>query len=218
MQDALDTMLANAKIAANEQAATIRFNREQLRPQDGVAGEDWISLFPDFTVVCAKPRDDFHNLVTARVAAHRQKLEQERDRIRQEEERKVREKVAAEQREQQEREAAAQRAQAVPASTPAAPIPPMAAIHAPASNTPLPQKVTPITRPQGKPSLRLGEINERLAPLSISEAGLAKLGFPAAGRDRSAVLFHEADFEAMCDSIVAHVRTAQQHQHEAEAA
>jgi hypothetical protein len=217
LRAAVDQHLADKKIEANDIAGRITMNLRTMR-----AHGDYDFLFADLKQIVAKQAEDFQALVQSRVLAHQQeeqrREEATRERIRQEEEQKAREKVAAEQREQQEREAAAQRAQAVPASTPAAPIPPMAAIHAPASNTPLPQKVTPITRPQGKPTLRLGEINERLAPLSISEAGLAKLGFPAAGKDRSAVLFHEADFEAMCDSIVAHVRTAQQHQHEAEAA
>lgn len=106
MQDALDTMLATAKIAANEVATTIRFNREQLRPQNGVDGEDWISLFPDFAAVCAKPRDDFHNLVTARVAAHRQRLEAERERIRKEEQEKLQQAADRAQRELEQQHAA----------------------------------------------------------------------------------------------------------------
>jgi hypothetical protein len=62
----------------------------------------------------------------------------------------------------------------------------------------------------GPPTLKLGQINERLAPLSISAEGLARLGFPAAAKERSACLYHDADFPRMVDAAIAHLRAAQQ--------
>jgi hypothetical protein len=64
--------------------------------------------------------------------------------------------------------------------------------------------------PQAQPTLKLGEINGRLAPLSISEAGLRELGFPAAARERNACLYFETDFPAICDAIVDHVTDARE--------
>lgn len=61
-----------------------------------------------------------------------------------------------------------------------------------------------------RPTLKLGEINSRLAPLSISEAGLRELGFPAAARERNACLYFETDFPAICDAIVDRVTDARE--------
>lgn len=59
------------------------------------------------------------------------------------------------------------------------------------------------------PSLRLGHINERIAPLSINADGLRQLGFEHAATDKAAKLFNESDFPAMCAAIIAHVAAAQ---------
>lgn len=59
------------------------------------------------------------------------------------------------------------------------------------------------------PSLRLGHINERIAPLSINADGLRQLGFEHAATDKAAKLFNESDFPAMCVAIIAHVAAAQ---------
>jgi len=54
------------------------------------------------------------------------------------------------------------------------------------------------------PSLRLGQIAERLG-FSLTADFLASLGFAAAGRDRAAVLYHEADFPAICTALIGHI-------------
>lgn len=59
------------------------------------------------------------------------------------------------------------------------------------------------------PSMRLGHINERIAPLSINADGLRQLGFEHAATDKAAKLFNESDFPAMCAAIIAHVAAAQ---------
>jgi hypothetical protein len=60
------------------------------------------------------------------------------------------------------------------------------------------------------PTLRLGHINERLAPISLTADGLARLGFAPAATDKSAKLYHEADFPAICAALIRHVTAAQQ--------
>lgn len=230
MQDAVDTLLANSKIAASATADRIQANREQLRPQDGVAGEDWIRLFPDFAQVCTKSTEDFHNLVTARVVAERQRQEAERARIRAEEEARAAEKVreeqeaaAREQRQREEAEAAERRQEqeaAAPARSPAPDPAIMGGTRAFTSgvfshlqereSAPLaaaPIVPMPTKAPAGPPTLRLGELQKRIAPLSIDAAGLAALGFPHAKQEAAAKLWHEHQFGAICDALIAHVRS-----------
>ncbi|MBV6321963.1 hypothetical protein [Duganella violaceipulchra] len=57
------------------------------------------------------------------------------------------------------------------------------------------------------PTLRLGQINERIAPLAISADGLLSLGFAPADTDRAAKLYHDADFPRICAAIQRHVDT-----------
>ena len=58
------------------------------------------------------------------------------------------------------------------------------------------------------PGLKLGEINQRLAPLSVTAEGLRQLGFEPTGKDRRAVLYHACQWPAMCAAIVCHVQAA----------
>lgn len=59
------------------------------------------------------------------------------------------------------------------------------------------------------PSLRLGQINERIAPLSISVEGLRTLGFEPAAKDRAAQLYHEHDFPMICAALTRHISAVQ---------
>lgn len=59
------------------------------------------------------------------------------------------------------------------------------------------------------PSLRLGQINERIAPLSISADGLRTLGFEPAAKDRAAQLYHEHDFGNICAALTRHISAVQ---------
>ena len=56
------------------------------------------------------------------------------------------------------------------------------------------------------PMLRLGQINELLAPVKIDADGLAALGFQPAAKDKSARLYLASDLPAICDAIASHVR------------
>jgi predicted phage-related endonuclease len=202
MRDALDACLANAKIIASEQARKIRANLAALDAESKGFEHlfrdrlTFIDLTPEAVQLMVRQRITEHRAAEERRAA--ELAERERERIRKEEAEKLRVEHEA-----------AQRAQAATQAS----IPTRAANDAPASSSPAPA-VVPINRPasRGKPTLRLGEINERLAPLAISEAGLQRLGFPAAAKERSACLYFEGDWSAMCDSIVAHVRAAQHHE------
>jgi len=92
IQDAVDTELARAKIAANELADLMEANIKTLRGE----AHDWGFLFPDLAYVAGKPSEDFANLLAARIAAHKQAEEQRRQREEQAEAaRKAREAEAA---------------------------------------------------------------------------------------------------------------------------
>ena len=55
------------------------------------------------------------------------------------------------------------------------------------------------------PTLRLGQINERLKLCSVSTDQVRALGFEPAGRDRAAVLYHESDFSAIRCALIEHL-------------
>lgn len=56
--------------------------------------------------------------------------------------------------------------------------------------------------------IRLGEINARIAPLSITADGLAQLGFTAVGTDRAAKLYVASDWPAICDALISRITAA----------
>lgn len=59
------------------------------------------------------------------------------------------------------------------------------------------------------PSLRLGQINERIAPLSVSVDGLRTLGFVPSARDKAAQLYHEHEFTSICAALIRHIGSIQ---------
>lgn len=61
------------------------------------------------------------------------------------------------------------------------------------------------TTPVSAPTLRLGQINERLAPIALTVEGLATLGFKHAATDKNAKLYHESDFDLICDALTRHI-------------
>lgn len=67
MQDALDTTLAAAKIAADGQGRAIRANAQAFK----ALAEGFEFLFADLGQLVHKPADDFLTLVGARIATHR---------------------------------------------------------------------------------------------------------------------------------------------------
>lgn len=104
IRDKLAAALATAKIEANAVADRIEENRKAIP-------EDKMFLFPDFSSVCMKSPEDFDALISSRYFKHKEaeekRLEQERERIRREEqakaEREQKEKAAAEKREAEQK-------------------------------------------------------------------------------------------------------------------
>lgn len=223
MQDALDTELANGKIAADAQSRTIRTNRAALDAAE--AGH----LFPDFAQVCTKPADDFANLITSRRAAAQARIEaeaeRERARIRAEEAARL-EREAAQRREAEEREqraAAEVKAEAEKLANRsalieqgreivndiiAADVLRDAIATAPAAPAPQVRAFQPAPAANDAPTMTLGQLNARLG-FTCSGDFLESLGF-VAHRDRAARLYRPSDFADICAAIVEHVKQVAQ--------
>lgn len=152
IKNAVDTELANAKIAANETADRINRNLQLLKGE----AHDWTFLFPDLRRVAAKESEDFAALLSSRIAAHKAATEAE----------KAREAL---------------------------------------KDAPIRQAAKPAATGD---TIKLGDINARLSPLSITSAGLAELGFESVGKERTSVLFRASDFPAICDAILSVVERA----------
>ena len=59
-------------------------------------------------------------------------------------------------------------------------------------------------------TLKLGAINERLAPIALTEAGIRSLGIEPAGRGKRAVLYSESQFAEICQVLVLHLQSVVQ--------
>jgi predicted phage-related endonuclease len=255
MQDGLDTMLANAKIAADESACKIRAALACMAEE----GKGYEFLLADRLSHIGKPVDDVRTLVRARITEHKaaeerraaELAERERARIRAEEQeradREARERAAAEQRQREEAAARAEqdrRRQEVNAAGtaamdaigaareagdfPAALIDDMeqaasglitdltlsrvAEASKPPTANVLPMPTKAPAAASTAPTLKLGQINERIAPLSVDDAGLTALGFPPAATEKNAKLRHEADFPRICQALVQRLQSAARQQ------
>jgi putative phage-type endonuclease len=218
LRAAVKTELARVKIATSAAADKIEANLKLLAAEaDGLQ-----FLFNDAAAIVNKERDDFATLVRMRVADHKaeqaRKEEVERERIRaeevarieREERDKARVKAEAEERQRRAEEAdriakeQATRTQPLttlapsPAAAPATVVPLRAATPAPAAAAPMTQ-----------PTLKLGDISARLAPISLTAEGLKSLGFVHAAQQGATKFFHEADFSLICAALVRHVEAVQ---------
>lgn len=202
MEDEVSTRLAQAKIEANAIAATVRANLKTLDE----LGADHSFLFADKAQIALKASDDFQTLVKSRISEHKaaeeRRLEAERERIRAEELARIEREQAAAAKAAAEQQAPAPAVAAVTTNTPVA--------AAPAANVvPMRPAAAPVAAPATPPTLKLGTINERLAPVQLTAAGLSALGFEPAGKAGAAVLYHERDFSSMCAAVIDHVNSIQ---------
>jgi putative phage-type endonuclease len=200
IRDAVDTAVAAAKIEASQQAERTRQNIAVLADF-----AEHAHLFADSVQLCAtKAPEDLRNLCATRVAEHQQReaerLEAERARIRAEEQAKaeraerLRQQAIAETERARQEEAARiereQQAQPIPeVATPAA----VATAHS---------EQAPTAAVRSGAKIKLGDINARIAPLSISADGLSQLGFEPVEHQRSAKLYAAADLPAILRAMV----------------
>lgn len=79
----------------------------------------------------------------------------------------------------------------------------------PAVAWPFPQKpaAESTVQPSTPPTLTLGKIGTRLG-FNLTADFLRSIGFEPAGRERSAVLYHESDFPKICTALINRINTA----------
>lgn len=189
IQDKVDGALATGKIEADAQAKDIRDKLSWFKEN----AEGYSFLFADLQhIISGNGLEAFQAIVTQRIDAHKQaenaRLEQEREKIRLEEEAKAAAKVAA-----QPVQPATQEAPPTPAEN----VGPVAA--PPVSSAP--QAAT--SPEQRRATMNLGEINRRLG-FNVSSDFLESLGYPAR-IEKNAKLYSACDFPAICERISRHV-------------
>lgn len=191
MKDAVGTVLANAKIEASAVADRIQANLTELRSRPDMA-----FLFPDTRSLAQKAPDDLRAFMTVRIAEHetkeRARQEADRERIRAEEQAKAEAKL---------QDAASQVALASMGAATQPPVTPQPELQTFAAASSAANEPTPDTGAR----MTLGQINTRIAPLSITVAGLTTLGFQHVGKDKAAFLFRASDFALICEAIAKRV-------------
>lgn len=219
IRNAVSTELANAKIRANEIANRIHANLAALQASG--------LMLPDTAALVLKAQDDLAAVIAQRVAVAKAAEEAQRERIRAEEAarlereaeaaRKVREAAEemARKREQDEADRIArEQAEAISAARireeqaeAAAAINPIlkaAVLHQPSAV----YSGHAVQAEDNGARITLGEINARIAPVSITVAGLSDLGYEPVAVVKAARMYRASDFKAICAAISAHVLAA----------
>lgn len=199
IKDKLDGAVAQIKIAASQDAD---------RRRDGIAvieaHHEHQNLLPDRVVLVAtKSTDDLRNLIAARIGEHKAKeqarLDAERARIREEEAEKLRAAQPEPVTNTVESEAAPEVVAAAPRAVQASTTTASDTVTTSASHS------RPVSTGR---RIKLGDINARIAPLSISAQGLAEIGFQPVGSEGAAKLYAESDFVAICNVLSARLQRA----------
>lgn len=195
MEDAVATTLAKAKIAANEIADKIELNIKWFMQN----GSHEPFLFPDLTQLVLKSPDDFKAQAENRISTEKARKQAEQDRIREEAAAKARADLINEQ-------AAIQAKAATPVHVATQTLVPAAApvsAHSFPSTPVVAQKPAAVIDNTAR--IKLGQINERIAPLSITADGLASLGFPHVATEKAAKLYRESDWPAIRKALIQHL-------------
>lgn len=227
IDDKLTAALIAGQAEANTTASRVINNLDTL---DSVPQH--AHLFADRQELAYKDAETLELLMQKRVDAEAARIEAERQRIRQEEERKA--QVAAEAKAEAERariraeeqhkaqmeaaeslkaqqeEAARQAAAAIaeqarrPEAAPGKPHAPAPTVAAPVAAGTVPFAATGGADDEPA-ALKLGDINGRLQHLSLSAEDMRAFGIEPAARDKRAVLYTEAQFQRLLTAISAHV-------------
>jgi putative phage-type endonuclease len=216
LRNAIDTTLAQAKIEADAIGRRISTNLNTLRD----LAADHKALFPDTAQIVLKQPEDLFSLVKTRIAEHKAEIERQVQAEREAQERReAAARAEAERKAEVERVQAEQRAAAELARQEAeraavvAAVSPAAEPEQPAALAPI-VNVVSLVRPapvvtNAVPTLRLGEINNRLGVLSVTADGLCALGFEIVAKDRAACLYRESDWPHMLAAMVKHLEKMQ---------
>ena len=192
VDNAIGVAMANAKIAADQQAADVRAKLAWFNEN----AEEYRSLFSDLQQLIGWHFDEFKQAVTARIVLRKQaeeaKLEAERERIRKEEAAKL---------------AAQAESKTPPPSAAGLAVSLGAALVGGSHFVPAQPELQPHADDviDSPPTLKLGEINARLG-FTMSADFLAKLGF-VAHQERSSRLYHERDWPHIVTALVQHIQS-----------
>lgn len=205
LRGAVNDELARAKIEASNIATRIHANVKTLEASGLVV--------PDAATLVLKAPDDLAAIIATRKAAEQQRLEAERERIRQEEaaraDREARAKLEAEQQAVLIVEPKSTMAEECARPVENAANVPLIRGEVGAVNAGLRIVSPPAPSAHtGTPTLRIGTIKERLQHMSVTAEDLRALGFEPAGRERAAPLYHDDDFPAICEAIAAQALAA----------
>lgn len=191
IRNAVDTELARAKIAASEIATRIHANIGRL----DAANAPMLFAY-DMASLVLKAPDDLAAVIAQRLAAEQQRKEAERAAI------------LAEEKAREAREQAEEAVRTAQSAAAAAPAPEQATARVPVESAPAAAPAAaPISTDSGA-RLTLGQINERLAPVSITVAGLSELGFEPAQQIKASRLYRACDLPEICRAIASHVLKA----------
>lgn len=192
IRNAVDTELARAKIAASEVANRIHANIGRL----DAANAPMLFAF-DMQALVLKQPDDLAAVIAQRLAAEQQRKEAERAAI------------LAEERAREAREQAVEAVRTAQSAAAAAPAPEQATARPPVEFAPVAAPAAaPANTTDNGSRLTLGQINERLAPISVSVGGLSTLGFEPVAVVKAARMYREGDFGAICRAISEHALAA----------
>lgn len=194
IRNAVDTELARAKIAASEIANRIHANVKTL--------QDSGLVVHDAPALVLKQPDDLAAVIAQRQAAEKAREEAQRERAHAaqvEAERIAKEQREAMQAQRIKDELIAKQMRALDHAEDAA----IVSIPQGASD-PLPF----IAPADDGTRITLGQINERIAPVSITVAGMSTLGFEPVAVVKAARMYRECDFQAICRAIAKHVLAA----------
>lgn len=206
IRNAVDTELARAKIAASEIANRIHANLGRL----DAANAPMLFAF-DMQALVLKQPDDLAAVIAQRLAAEQQRKEAERAAILAEEKaREDRERIAAQAKADVAKITEAQTPQQVLKATAPAPDATARGVSVTASPSvgSMGAGQAADAAPDDGERLTLGQINERLSPVSISVAGLSELGFEPAQQIKASRLYRACDLPAICRAIASHVLKA----------
>ena len=191
IDNAIGVAMANAKIAADQQAADVRAKLAWFNEN----AEEYRSLFSDLQQLIGWHFDEFKQAVTARIVLRKQaeeaRLEAERERIRKEEAAKL---------------AAQAESKTPPPSAAGLAVSLGAALVGGSHFVPAQPELQPHADDviDSPPTLKLGEINARLG-FTLSADFLAQLGF-VAHQERSSRLYHERDWPRICAALIRHIQ------------
>lgn len=208
MKDKVATELARCKIEANAAADRIQGNLTTLRE----LAANHAFLFADTAQIVLKEPDDLTMLVKSRISEHQAAEEKKAEKLRE----SIRVEEAANLAQAQVAQVSATVIAQVQSSSMEG-LEPIAAeaaalvTHEAVVEIMMPDSVVqamkPVATPATPPTLRLGQMADRLG-FTITAALLSEMKFEPSATDKAAKLYHEAEWPLICAALVERINKA----------